>query len=103
MVEPAEDWCGDDASVLGKEMAVLQERSRHSLRRLGDAGSERGVGSSPIVEIAELEDGTSEMVLGERDEEVETLTAEGTDESLAESIASREWLPSVRARTTRSR
>jgi hypothetical protein len=44
------------------------------------------VRSSPIVEIAELEDGTSEMVLGEMDEEVETLTAEGSDESLAESI-----------------
>jgi len=103
VVEPAEDGYGDDASVLGKAVPVLRERSRHPFRRLGDAGSERGVRSSPIVEIAELEDGTSEMVLGERDEEVETLTAEGTDESLAESIASREWLPSVRARTTRSR
>jgi len=85
-VEPAEDGHGDDASVLGKEMAVLQERSRHSLRRLGNAGPERCVRSSPIVEVAKLEESTSEMVLGERDEEVETLTAEGSDESLAESI-----------------
>ena len=44
------------------------------------------MGSSPIVEIAELEESTSEMVLGERDQEVETLTAEGSNESLAESI-----------------
>jgi hypothetical protein len=44
------------------------------------------VGSSPIVEIAELEESTSEMVLGERDQEVETLPAEGSDESLAESV-----------------
>ena len=86
MVEPAEDGYGDDASVLGKAMAVLQERSGHSLGRFGDAGSERGVRSCPIVEIGELEESASQMVLGERDQEVEALTAEGSDESLAKSV-----------------
>ena len=83
-MEPAEEGYGDDASVLGKAMAVLQgeEQALPQKARRSRVRVRHGV----VADCRNRGTGREHVGDGSRREEVETLTAEGSNESLAESI-----------------
>jgi hypothetical protein len=72
-METAEHGFGNDASAVGKLVTVLRPFGGKAVGWLGNAGPKGRMRPSAVVEVFELEKNPADVVLGKRDQEIETL------------------------------
>ena len=85
VMKAAENWFRDHATAAGNPMAA-RRRCDSIERRIGNARSETRVRTSVIVVRDPLAEYASQVTLVQHDHEIQTLTSDRANESLAERV-----------------
>src|SRR5262245_50285977 len=83
-MEPAQDWRYDDSMPIGQFVTVRLDNSNR--RRIRKPGPQAAMWPTAVVMRHPSAHDLAQMRFGERNEEVQTLAANGTHEALAKGV-----------------